>query len=288
MTSSASTLSNRKSGITLVEVLIALAIFAAVMSLAYAAMIGGLTTQNTQEATVSAQAKLRRVVEVVSQDIRSAVFGSIIDSPYVSDADSVSFMLLTGGAGYALEHFDSGDTQIEILSSSTAPLLNKQVVLVNQLGAGVLTRVNHVANLPGKRRLTLSCGVNLSYTTNTLLFEVSSLGIDYDPEEQQLNIRSGFGGLETPLAFDISDFRVDFIYTADGEEPLVEVAPHRPAGAPERHMTVGGTQYTLSRLQFVVSSDAITRNGTQTHSYSAQVDLLESQDFMIRELTTCP
>lgn len=275
------------SGLSLVEVLIALAVFATVMALAYGAIVNGLSTHSTQEATVGAQAKLRRIVEVVSQDIRSAVFGSVLDTPYTTDAQSVSFMLLTGGAGYALEDYLMGASQVNILSSSAAELVGRPVLIVNQVGVGVLARVTHVNNQPGTRRLTLNCGVTVPHTTNTLMFEVGYLGISYDAGRQEIDIRTTDSPDATPLAFDITDFRVDFIYTADGEEPIVRNEPHRVGSVLEPTMDVGGTIYSLGRLQFVVSSDAVSMGRTQTHSYSAQVDLLGNQDFMIRELTTC-
>lgn len=281
-------LQNRRvSGLSLVEVLIALAVFATVMALAYAAIVNGLSTHSNQEASVGAQAKLRRIVEVVSQDIRSAVFGSILDTPYSSDTNSVSFLLLTGGAGYALEEYTMGDTQISILSSSTAALTGRPILVVNQVGVGVLARVNHVSNMSGTRRLTLNCGVPVPHTTNTLLFEVGFLGVSYDAGRQEIDIRTSDSPDATPLAFDIADFRVDYIYTAEGEEPIVQSTPHRVGGVQEPTMDVSGTDFNLSRLQFVVSTDAESMGRTQRHSYSAQVDLLSNQDFKIRELTTC-
>lgn len=275
------------SGLSLVEVLIALAVFATVMALAYGAIVNGLSTHSNQEATVGAQAKLRRIVEVVSQDIRSAVFGSILDTPYTSDTRSVSFLLLTGGAGYALEEYSMGASQVNILSSSTADLVDRPVLVVNQVGVGVLARVTHVTNQSGTRRLTLNCGVAVPHTTNTLMFEVGYLGISYDAGRQEIDIRTTDAPDATPLAFDITDFRVDFIYTADGEEPIVQAEPHRVGTVLEPTMDVGGTRYDLGRLQFVVSTEAESMGRTRTHSYSAQVDLLGNQDFMIRELTSC-
>src|SRR5690625_4055340 len=87
-------------GVTLVEVLVALAVFGVVMAIAYAAINGSLRIQSDQEAATTTQGKLRRIVEVMTQDLRSAVFGSITNEPYVSGNNQVSFMMLTGGAGY--------------------------------------------------------------------------------------------------------------------------------------------------------------------------------------------
>lgn len=281
------TATSTRLGMTLVEVLIALAVFSTVMALAYGAIGSSMSTHANQEASVTAQAKLRRVVEVISQDVRSAVFGSIIDSPYTSGASDISFLLLTGGAGYALDPYMLNTSTVEVVSSSVGTRVGNQVVIVNQQGRGVLTRVTSVSSVGGKQRLTLSCSVPVAHTTNTLLFDVTSLGISYDQLSQELRIRMGISADEAPFAFDISQFRVDYVYTAPGEEPIVRSAPNRTLGVPDRTFNIGEILYTLSRLQFVIGTDATTRTGTQQHSYTAQVDLLNSQDFMVRELTSC-
>jgi len=278
--------SRKVAGLSLVEVLVALAIFSIVMAIAYGAILNGLNTHSNQEATVSAQAKLRRVIEVISQDVRSAVFGSIIDSPYTSGENEVSFLLLTGGAGFALAPYGLNTTQVDVISSTVGPRTGSQVVIVNQQGRAVLTRVTGVSSLSGRQRLSLSCSVPVAHTTNTLLFEVTSLGISYDEGSQELSIRMGRGA-EAPFAFDISDFRVEYVYTADGEAPRTFDGPVRTAGVPERTFFSGTTEFTLSSLQFAIGTEATTRSGTRQHSYSAQVNLLSSQDFMLRELTSC-
>src|SRR5690554_5781419 len=89
-------------GMTLVELLVALAVFSIVLVIAYAAINGSLRIQSDQEAATTTQGKLRRIIEVVSQDLRSSVFGSITDAPYSSNQNQVSFMMLTGGAGYTV------------------------------------------------------------------------------------------------------------------------------------------------------------------------------------------
>lgn len=277
----------RVSGFTLLEMLVALGIFAAVMSIAYAVIVGGLTSHVNQEANVSAQAKLRRIIEVIGQDVRSAVFGSIIDAPYTSGVGDVSFLLLTGGAGYALDRYSMGSNQIDIVSSSVGIASGDQVVIVNQQGQGLLTRVLSVGTLSGKRRVTVSCGIPVPHTTNTLLFEVNALGIHYDADSDELRVRFGLNADEAPFAFGINEFRVDYIYTSPGLAPIVRDGPYRNAGVPERTFNVGDDLYTLTRLQFVIGSEAVTRSGVQQHSYSAQVDLLSSQDFTLRELTSC-
>src|SRR5690625_3286969 len=91
---------SRQRGVTLVEILGALAVFSVVMAIAYGAINGSLRVQADQEAATTTQGKLRRIVEVITQDLRGAVFGSITTQPYASDNSQASLQILTGGAGY--------------------------------------------------------------------------------------------------------------------------------------------------------------------------------------------
>ncbi|MCV5738384.1 prepilin-type N-terminal cleavage/methylation domain-containing protein, partial [Escherichia coli] len=65
----------RARGFTLIEILVALAVLITVTAIAYNGMIQSLQTQSDQEAATNSQAKLRRVMEVITQDLRSAIFG---------------------------------------------------------------------------------------------------------------------------------------------------------------------------------------------------------------------
>lgn len=277
----------RIAGFTLIEVLIAVAIFGVVITLAYGGIVNSLTGQVRQESTVAAQGKLRRIVEVMTQELRSAVFGSIIDAPYTSNDSAVSFLLLNGGAGYAMSKYNMGDSQIEVVSSSLGSLAGRRVLIVNPQGTGVLTTVQSATVNGGKSTLRLSCGVPMAHTVNTLLFEVSALGVRFDPSTSEMYLREGLGGDELPYAFGISDFRIDYVYATVGADPIVRTSPYRNLGRPERTFEQGGREYTLARLQVVINTDAVSREGTTTHALSSQVELLANQDFTLKELTTC-
>src|SRR5690606_18560030 len=104
----------RTAGITLLEMVVAMAILGLLIVIAYSAIVQGLQVQSSQEAVTSTQARLRRVSEVYTQELRSAVLGAVSDSPYPSDSSSVSFTLLDGGAGF----------QVTALSSDTVTLIS--------------------------------------------------------------------------------------------------------------------------------------------------------------------
>lgn len=274
-------------GLSLVEVLIALAILGLVLALAYGAIIGSVGTQARQEASVTAQAKLRRIVEVLSQDVRSAVFGSLLDQPYATNGNQVSFMLLTGGAGYALDKYLLNQTQVKVIGGTTASLLGRSVLIVNQQGKGQLLRVTGVSAGSGKQTLTLNCSVNVAHTANTLLFEVETLGVSYDDAAEQVNVIAAASAAEAPLAFNINDFRIEYVYSADGRDPIVRTTPNRVLGSISQTLESGGTTYTLKRLQLIIGTDAVTREGTRQYTNTAQIDISAGGDYAIKELTSC-
>jgi len=67
-------------GFTLIETLIALAIFMILIGMVFQTTTRYLQVRAEQDAATTAQAKLRRIVEVFTQDLRSAVLGAITDA----------------------------------------------------------------------------------------------------------------------------------------------------------------------------------------------------------------
>ena len=102
---------SERRGFTLVELLLALAILATLLAVAYGGVIQFMQSRSDLDAAINAQAKLRRIVEVFTQDLRSAVFGGLSATPYPSGNASISFALIEGGAGYPVLPHDSGNNQ---------------------------------------------------------------------------------------------------------------------------------------------------------------------------------
>lgn len=281
---------------SLVEILVAAAVFAVVLGIAYGAIVGSLRVQADQEAVTTTQAKLRRIVEVITQDLRSAVFGSITDGPYASGARQVSFMLLSGGAGYTVLPHDQGQgfqnaTNLEILAASASHLAGKEVVMINPQGTGVILQITHVT--PGSRSSSLklhsSCKNTIPYKPGMLLFEIETMGLRYDQTTERIQLETGAGGGEVPYAFGVSDFRIDYVYTSSTapEPTVVRSSPHRSGGQPTRSYRDDGHTYTLSRLQVVVEGEAVSRGRTIARTYSAQVELSGTESFTLKELVAC-
>jgi prepilin-type N-terminal cleavage/methylation domain-containing protein len=291
-----------KRGVTLVELLIAITIFAIVMAIVTVGISSMLRTQGVNEAATSAQSKLRRVTEVFTQELRSAVLGGITNTPYQPGDQAISFMLLSGGAGYqVLPHggFANRDF-VEIVANEDAPadvgLAGGQVLLVNSNGAGVLFDVTTVTQAggtgSGSAEFTInhpSCTNTIGYAGGTLLFQVQTLGFRYDTASGTLFQQLGNAG-EVPVAFDLDTFRLDYVYTRDSDgQPVVRSSPRTDAhDAPLRETSIGGEPVTLARVQMVVGSDVARGGGaTVNRTYSGLVDLPRTTSVTIKKVKAC-
>lgn len=283
-------------GISMVELLVAMAVFAVVMVIAYAAISGSLRIQAEQEAVTTTQGKLRRVVEVMTQDLRSAVFGSIIGTPYNPSNTQVSFMMLTGGAGHTvLQPASLNDFPFEHKFQVQMPdarhLQGTDVVMINSAtGTGVVLPITTVASGPdsGIWELRSHCANTIRYDLNNMLvFEIATLGLTYDPETESIKTIED-DGREVPFAFGITDFRVEYVYVTSGQDPDVRTNPVLSANeVPVRTFEDGGNLYTLQRIQFVVSAEAESAGRAAEHSYTGQVDLSRTQHFTVEEIVPC-
>lgn len=282
-------------GFALTELLIAIAIFGIVMLVAYSAIGGSLRVQADQEAVTTAQGKLRRVMEVLTQDLRSAVFGSITAEPYLPAADQVSFMMLSGGAGYTVLPPSSlpgfpGSQQLRVQMPAAADLPGRQVVMINNAsGLGVVLPVTSVTDEgDGVWRLHSSCRNTIAYELNNmLLFEVSTIGLRYDADEQMVMLAEA-GGDEVPFAFGLNEFRIEYVYRDEDGGVEVLDTPHLNAnGVPPRSYEEDGELKTLSRIQFVAGAEAVSRGNTRQHMYSGQVELSRAEHFKVEEIVPC-
>lgn len=289
-----------QSGMTLVEALIALLILGFILSLAYGAITSSLRVQGQQEAITTNQAKLRRIIEVISQDLRSAVFGSITDNPFASNSQQVSFMMLTGGAGFPVLQSPgfSNSTDFQAIVPNANDLVGQQIVLVNSEGLGVVKSVTSVSSgAGGNSVISSSCRNTIPFGSSVLMFQVETTGIRYDPDSENMFLLTANVD-EQPFAFDLSDLRFDYVYTytapetgvtgTPAETVIVEQTPRRGShGLPIRTFSQGGYQFTLTRLQVVVESTAEVNGRQSTHAYSGQVDLSRAAHFKVEEIVPC-
>lgn len=286
-------------GFTLIEALIAIAILGMMIAIAYGAIVQGLRIQSTQEAATSSQARLRRITEVFTQELRSAVLGAVSDTPYVTSGTAVSFTLLDGGAGYQVTSIDvSGNTLTAVAGSgSELAVGGEQMMLVD---AGGQAAIFTLASTPtsagsGRYRVTPSgsdcfdgmvayAGVG---NRNALLFKVKTLGISYDAGADTLMLTEG-GASERPLAFDLSDVSIEFVYREVNSGVLhVQTAPLRDNGNPARNASISGEPVELVRLQVALASQGRALGGDVTRNYVSQVELAANPSFSIKAVATC-
>lgn len=285
-----------RDGFSLLEALVALAILGVILVVAYAAISQGLRVQSGQEAATSTQARLRRVTEVVTQELRGAVLGSVANTPYESGRTSVSFLLLDGGAGYQVTSIDAASNRLNVVGDSGAfggP--GTQLMLVDAGGQAVIfTLQSNNVGSGGTRQLApnaASCFLGLTATAvtanqNSLLFRVKTLGLEYDGEDTLFVSERNETPL--PLAFNLSGVRFDYIYQGKDTGQLHSLpAPLTVAGQPVKQGTLAGEAVELIRLQLELRSTAQSLSGEVERNYVSQVDLGTSHSFNIKAVRSC-
>lgn len=286
----------KRKGLTLIEVLIALAVFGLITTVAYTAISGSLQLQADQESVTSSQARLRRVIEVISQDVRSAVFGSVTGQPYPTDEDSLSFLLLSGAAGYTVDPQEPFSTaySVVIVAESASHLLGSRVLLANGNGQSVAFPITGVSSV-GDRLYSLqhpSCANTISADGGVQLFEVTSLGFRFDAAARTL-FQTTVGGTEFPLAFHVDRMDLEYIYETHSVGAAVPMlrrsAPFLNAsGAPLRvYFDGAANMYVLTRIGIELESRETVRGRVLTRAVAGFVDLSSNQHFMIREVLQC-
>lgn len=286
-----------KRGFTLVEMLIALGILSIVLAVAYAAISQGLRVQSGQEAATATQARLRRITEVFTQEVRSAVLGAVANVPYTSGANSVSFMLLDGGAGFQVTAIDVGSNTLNVYGTAAdVGAAGTQVMLVDSGGQAVLFNVGtNGSGSGGTRLLTPSkgacfTGMAASSTTGSnrgsLLFRVKSLGLSYDGTDT-LYQRERNGDAQA-LAFNLTGVQIDYVYRGKTTSTLYTLsAPLTEAGNPTRNSVHNGEPVELLRLQIELRSEGRSLGGTVERNYVSQVELGSNPSFNIKAVRSC-
>ncbi len=283
----------RKKGFTILELMVALAVLSVVLFIAYGAIVNFMRARSDQDTIVNLQQKLRRVLEVVTQDLRSNVLGAISDEPYPSGNDQISFALLKGTAGYLVLPHDSGNNasfkraaELKFIANRTPTLQRGDYALmVNQNGQAVIFKVTRVNRASGPRwhLVHAGCGNTIDYTSNTLLFEVSVMGLRHDSGRQELVLYEN--GQELPFAFDISKFTIDYIY----QDPTTNTEAVNPTGynPPDSPPLKKVGSYELRRLRLTLEASAKSRGRTFKRRYVGLVDLPRGGQFNISKVVKC-
>ncbi|MFN2322264.1 MAG: type II secretion system protein J [Trueperaceae bacterium] len=280
-------------GITLVELLVALFVFSIVAALAASGIVQALRVQSLNEANTSLQGKLRRITEVVSQDLRSAVLGAIVDAPYASGDDQVSFTLAVGGQGFEVREisgagaFAAANT-MSVFSNGAPVTTGQRILLVNGDGIGSTVPAGTVADR-GNGRFDVvlggGCTNQIDFVDPMRLFVVDAIG--YSLLANGDLARQVSGAAAQSLAFGLSAFEVQYAYRANDGTLTVLDAPRTAAGGgPPLRLTP--TEVLESLRVRVAAEEPIFGNRTAERSYLANIALPASGSVNLRSVVSCP
>jgi len=287
-------------GFTLIEVLVALALLALLVGFGLRSLVSGVQANNGLSASLSAEQKARRILQVFTQDLRSAAFGALSPTPYPTGRHSISFLLVDAAGGNVVLPHDSGrnasfrradEFKYVPRNRVLAVRTGEEGLLVNATGEALLfvaTQAGFVGG--GRAKVTHSgCANAIDYTPNTLLFKVIRLGYRYDPKNATLYRNWGRG--EAPVAYGIRRFDLDYVYVSSADNRirtnLGSYDYDRPTGAPPTEVQLDGRTYRLKRLTLTLAVDAVSRNAKKTRTLSATVDLLRGTPQTIRTVYVC-
>ena len=272
----------RKQGLTLLELILAIAILVTILAMASAGVVLALQAQRGQEAVTSSQAKLRRVNEAVLQELRGAVLGGVTSDPIPAGKNSVSFTVIDGGAGYAVESLTNTQITFVAAEDSAAALDfgEGQVLLVNSDGMARVLSVAAPTQLSTNRFVLThtSCSVAYPMTADILMFKVKTVGFNYKAAEKTLFQKVGSGD-ELPLAYGMSKFDINYIYQNDSDGAYQpRETPYLDAdNQPDRRGVLNGENVQLARLNFTLGTSAPSIGGrTISRQYTGQLELLNT------------
>jgi len=268
---------NKRKAFTLMEMLIALTILSLVLMLASKGIITVLRMHRTQEATTLTQTKIRRVSEVISQEVRGAILGGLADSPYPASDTSLSFALINGGAGYPVTAISSGAVEIVAQNLAAGDLqVGDNIMVTNKNGDSFIASINAI-NGTVKHTISFNnCVTGVSYTPNSLLYKVKSIGYNYNPITKTLNYKIA-NQAQQPVAFDISNFQISYIYSKSDGTTITLNSPLLAAGIPQKYGQIAGDDVSLVRLKLDMTAEAKdAAEHTISRSYSSQIGLVDT------------
>lgn len=298
----------RSFGFSMLELVMALAIFSVAMLIAQGVTVQGLQLQTNSESNSIVLNRTRRVAEVMTQDIRTSALGMVVNLPYSSDSNSVSYAQLAGGAGYAVTAV-SGST-FQVASNGTPPGVdnNDYLVLVDRRKAGVavIARIGSsgapalVSGTTNTYSVSTTCSnlavSGFSPTTETSMFLVNLQGYAFDSTNNKITYRQWGDSGDTDVAYGVSDMKLDYIYTSSDNSGNSASELRNPSGYLSNGsvlvsftVTSGTliTTYTLSRVQVTITSKDTSSGKEKQSTTTSQIDLINNNYFQPGTVTTC-
>lgn len=281
-------------GITLIEMAMGLAILAAVLVITLQVLSQILHIQGDQEAMISAQTRLRRVTEVIAQDVRGAVFGGIVNQPRASDASGFSVALLSGGNGYPVVPYNSTNlTSISVVGqpqlggSTYSFLYSGQQGVILPLAAAPTHTSGNIYNLSLGCTVTLPFVGNTSTTANnTLLFPVRVVSYWLDNTTKTLRYQQ-LGQAAQDVAYNITAFSVEYVYRTDTGNLEVNPSGYINSGTVQLSFTGSGVKKTLVRLRITLAAQEKSFGIYKTRTFSSELSLANNGILTLDSVVPC-
>lgn len=286
-------------GFSFIELLLALAILIAIMGLAYTAVVQIMRMQLDQEAITSAQTRMRRVVEIMTQDLRSMLYGGLANNPYVSSTSAISFAVLDGGAGYQVlpsgspSNFQTASSLSVVSFAPDAARAGiepgNRVLMINGTGRGVFLSVASFNNSSGNLWLLTHSGCTNTITFspgNTLLYRVQAVGYQYNASNRILS-RQVNNEPANPVAFNITRFEIRYVYRDGAGAEAINPSGYNSTGSPAQQFSSGGQTYTLHRIGLVLATTEPSLGRSIERTYTSQVELPNSNSVPLQEVVPC-
>lgn len=238
-------------------------ILAVVLSSAFDA----LSMQSRTERDVSLDAGLRRVTQIITQDIRNTAFGLLTDTPYPSTASAISLLLPHSGAvhpvGAGTGTFKSSGSTVLFTPLTFSWPAGTRFALLNaaQDTATVLTLSAGATGATGTATLPHTQPNTVCHTDgSTFAQQVQVVGYTYDAASQMLSrqVTDNQGTRTVPLAYGVSAFSLAYIDTS---------------GTSHTTLAALGNPNTLARVSVSVTLRAKARGGTVTRTVSSGADM---------------
>src|SRR5690606_36065657 len=171
----------RQHGMTMVEMLIAMAILGIVLLVTSSAIIQALQVNRLAEDATNTKSKLRRITEVISQELRSAVLGGLTNYPVNTSGSSISFALLSGDGGLPVFESPGQSWHTSVVTyvyasddQARQDLVGAPAVIINGLGEAVV--IDQITGAPGHDMVQhVNCQIPIDYTPNTRIYSASAL-----------------------------------------------------------------------------------------------------------------
>lgn len=288
---------SKTSGVTLVEMVLGLGILAIVLVITLQVFSQILRIQGDQEALISAQTRLRRVSEIIAQDVRGAVFGGIINQPRASDTSGFSVALLSADNGYPASYSTVNDTAVKIIGPPSPPAFawsgNYAFLYSGEKGIVLPITPTPTATSGNVYTMSVGCAVTLPYVgnsattaNNTLLFPVKAASYWLDTSTNTLRYQE-LGQSAQDVAYDITAFNIDYVYQSASGTLEVNPSDYKSNNAVQLLIKRAGGDVRLVRLRITLSAREKSFGAYKTRTYTSELSLANNGILNLNEVAQC-